>query len=279
MGPRVESLSNYQVTAGQNVWAYGAGFTGVKKITVGDAEATEIVCYEDNTIGFHVPKQPGGSSHWVQITGADGSVSQCVSNAQLLTYLDEVFDQPRGQLRLDSITPSPVTVGRADSYWVLGSGLSATSVVVMDGHSCDFETHDDERLVIHVPQFHHPTEQTSMRLRVHTAHTQAELEVACVSLDDVVPEDHAPAIGHLEPTQLPASGGKLTLWGAGLNGVTHVDVGLIAATIDEVHADHIVVTVPSLADHVHEELNVVAVTPHAGTPTIPALTMLRVTAD
>lgn len=279
MGPRVDSLSNYQVTAGQNVWAYGAGFTGAKKVTVGDAEATEIVCYEDNTIGFHVPKQLGGTSQWVQITGADGSVSACDGNAQLVTYLDEVFDQPRGELRLDSVTPSPITVGRADSYWLLGSGLSAVSVIVLDGHhSCDFETHDDERLVIHVPEFNHPTSQTTMQLSVNTAHARAELQVECVSLDDVVPDDHAPAIGHLEPPQLPASGGRLTLWGSGLNSVTSVSVGTLDATIEELHADHIVVTVGSLADHVHDMVNVSAVTPHAGTP-VTDLTMLRVTAD
>lgn len=279
MTARVDSLSNYQIKPGQTVWAYGAGLLGATKVMVGDAEATGLISYDDVTLGFTAPTQPGGSTNWVQVTGKDGSTSPCVGDGQLVTYLDDVLDPPRGALRLDSLTPSTITAGRADSYWVLGSGLSATSVVVLENHNCDFETHDDERLMIKVPEFRHDSSKPTAVLRVHTAQTSAEIEVACVTIDDVVPEDHAPAIGHLDPTQLPASGGTLTLWGGGLNSVTHVTVGRVEATIDELHADHVVVTVPSLAEHVHEEVNVFAATAHAGTPTIPALTMLRVTAE
>ena len=47
MGPRVDSLSNYQVTAGQQIYAYGAGFAGATRVTVGDVEATHDVSGHD----------------------------------------------------------------------------------------------------------------------------------------------------------------------------------------------------------------------------------------
>src|SRR3954449_216215 len=119
MGPRVDSLSNHQVTAGQQIFAYGAGFTGATRVRVGEEEATHVFQYDDTTIGFTVPAQPGGSTNWVVVVGADGTGSPCVGDGQLVAYLDEVLDAPRGTLRLDSITPSPVVTGRADSYWVL----------------------------------------------------------------------------------------------------------------------------------------------------------------
>src|SRR5262249_46456265 len=110
----------HQVTPGQIVWAYGAGFTGTAKVTVGDAAATDLINYDDTTLGFTVPAQPGGSTNWVQVTGADGSTSPCEGDGQLVTYLNDVLDPPRGRLKLDSVTPSPITAGRADNYWLVG---------------------------------------------------------------------------------------------------------------------------------------------------------------
>jgi hypothetical protein len=179
MGPRVDSLSNHRVTPGQIIWAYGAGFTGVARVTVGDSAATDLINYDDVTLGFTVPKQPGGSANWVQVTGADGSTSPCIGEGQLLTYLDEVIDPPRGKLELDSVTPP--------------------------------------------------------------------------------------------------SGGTLTVHGGALSGVLSVAVGNVEATIDELHDDHIVVTVGSLAEYAYTEVPVVAITEHAGTPTND-LTKLRVRA-
>jgi hypothetical protein len=275
MTPRVDSLSNYEVTPGQTVWAYGAGFTGARRVSVGDADATELINYDDVTLGFTVPKQPGGSSNWVQVTGADGTASPCEGSGQLLTYADEVLDPPRGEFRLDSVTPSPITAGRADSYWLQGSGLSAVSLVLIEDNNCSFETHDDARLIFHVPEFRHDSGQPTATLRVHTANTSKDLDVDCVTLADVVPTDAQPWIGHLEPTELPPSGGSFTVHGGALREVLQVTVGGIEATIDDRHDDHIDVTVGSLADYAYTEVPVVAVTEHAGTPTND-LTKLRV---
>jgi hypothetical protein len=277
MGPRVDSLSNYEVTGGQLVWAYGAGFTGAKRVTVGDTDATDLINYDDVTLGFTVPKQPGGSSNWVQVTGADGTTSPCEGSGQLLTYADEVIDPPRGEFRLDSVTPSPITAGRADSYWLQGSGLSAVSLVLIEDNNCSFETHDDTRLVFQVPEFRHDSSRPTATLRVHTATTSEDLAVECVTLADVLPSDAQPWVGHLDPIELPAEGGTLTLHGGALRDVLHVYVGNVEATIDELHDDQIVVTVGSLADYAYTGVQVSAVTERAGSPT-DDLTKLRVRA-
>jgi len=278
MGPRVDSLSNYQVTAGQQIYAYGAGFTGAMKVTVGDAEATHVYTAEDTSIVFTLPRQPGGSTAWVVVTGADGSTSPCVGDAQLVTYLDDVLDPPRGPLRLDSVTPTPIVAGRPDDYWLLGSGLSGAVAVILDGTACDYETHDDGRLVIRVPAFHHDSSRPTAELKVHTHETFATLAVPCVIEADVVPSDSPPWVGHLEPPELPAAGGRLVVRGGALREVTNVLVGGTDAVIEEVHDDHVLVSVGSLAGHEHEELMVVAVTPRAGTPFTDGA-KLRVTAQ
>jgi len=266
MGPRVDSLSNYQVTAGQQIYAYGAGFSGATRVTVGDAEATHVYSADDVAIVFTLPNQPGGSTNWVVVTGADGSTSPCVGDAQLVTYLDGVTDQPRGALRLDSVTPSPIVAGRPNDYWLVGSGLSGAVVVMVEGHSCDFETHDDARLVMRVPAFRHDSSQPTVEVKVHDQQTSATLAVQCVTEADATPPAGPPWVGHLDPAELPASGGRLVVHGGSLSDVTAIDVGGIDATIEEVHDDQVVVTLGSLAGYEHQQLMVVAVTPRGGTP-------------
>ena len=266
MGPRVDSLSNYQVTAGQQIYAYGAGFAGATRVTVGDAEATHVFSADDVTILFTLPDQPGGSTNWVVVTGADGSTSPCVGDAQLVTYLDGVIDPPRGALRLDSVTPSPIVAGRPNDYWLVGSGLSDAGVVMVGGQACDFETHDDARLIMRVPAFHHDSSQPAVEVKVHDQQTSATLAVPCVTEADATPPAGPPWVGHLDPEELPATGGRLVVHGGSLSDVTAIDVGGIDATIEEIHDDQVVVSLGSLAGYEHQQLMVVAVTPRGGTP-------------
>lgn len=266
MGPRVDSLSNYQVTAGQQIYAYGAGFAGATRVTVGDVEATHVFSADDVTILFTLPDQPGGSTNWVVVTGADGTTSPCVGAAQLVTYVDGVTDQPRGALRLDGVTPSPIVAGQPNSYWVLGSGLSDVNVVIVGGHGCNYETHDDARLVIEVPAFDHDSSKPTVLLRVHDSQTHADLDVPCVTIADASPAAGTPWVGHLEPSELPVTGGRLVVHGGSLGDVTAIDVGGVEATIEEIHDDQVIVHVGSLAGHEHQQLMVVAVTPRGGTP-------------
>ena len=266
MGPRVDSLSNYQVTSGQQIYAYGGGLQGATRVTVGDAEATHVYSAEDTSIVFTLPSQPGGSTNWVVVTGADGSTSPCVGDAQLVTYLDGVTEQPRGPLRIDSVTPSPIVAGQANSYWVLGSGFSDAVAVIVEGHACNHETHDDTRLVIQVPEFRHDSSQPTVLLRIHDSQTHADLDVPCMTSADATPPAGPPWVGHLEPAELTAAGGRVVVHGGSLGDVTAIDVGGVEATIDEVHDDQVVITLGSLAGHEHEWLMVVAVTPRGGTP-------------
>jgi hypothetical protein len=277
MPPKLDSLSNYEVKSGQRIYGYGSGLAGASGVTVGDAAATDVYAAEDDAVLFVVPHQPGGSRNWVVVTGHDGSTSPCEGEAQLLTYVDEVFDPPvGGAVSLQSITPSPVTVGRADSYWVLGSGLAAVSVVVFGPHACTYETHDDTRLLIHIPEFHIDSTHATMDLAIHTPDSTATLAVDVVPLADALPADQQPWIGHLDPPSLPASGGRLTIMGGGLHGVTSVGIGNAEVTLEEVHDERIVVSVGSLAEYVHTQVAVEAVSPVGGTPVLDA-TMLRVT--
>jgi hypothetical protein len=253
---QLDSLSNHQVSPGDHVYGYGSGFEGVNGVQVGTEWATDFRVDGTTVVTFTVPHGAGGATEWVIVHRSDGTSSPCVGGAQQLTYLDPLA-APIDRLRLDSLTPETITVGRADSYWLLGSGLSAVSILTVGHSGCEYETYDSERLILHVPeQLRVDTGATSVEIKVFSPNGDGTLTVPCMQIADATSAGGAPAVLSVEPTSLPGAGGRLTIYGGGFQEVTWVHVGGTVATIESLHHDVIVAQVGSLEDSVGRKVGV-----------------------
>jgi hypothetical protein len=253
---QLDSLSNHRVSAGESVYGYGSGFDGITGVQVGAEWAADFRVDGGTIVTFTVPHGAGGASEWVVLHAADGTTSPCVGDEQRITYVDPLA-APSGPLRLDGISPETITVGRADSYWLIGGGLSAASGVVVGHSGCEYETYDDERLILHVPdQVRVDAGATSVEVKVLSPNGDGTLHVPCIQIADATSAGGAPAVLGVDPTSLPSSGGQLTIRGGGFQEVTWVHVGASTATIQSLHHDTIVVQVDSLADFVGQRLGV-----------------------
>ena len=257
-GPiRLDSLSNHEVTAGQHIHGYGSGFEAVIGVQVGTEWATDFKVDGTTIVSFTVPHGAGGASEWVIVHRGDGTSSPCVGDDQRLTYVDPLA-APNPALRLDSITPETITLGRADSYWVLGAGLSAVSWTTVGHSGCEYETYDDTRLILHVPEQVRVDEgATTVEVKVATPSGPIQsLQVPCTKLADAQVAGGPPAVLNVDPTSLPSSGGRLTIHGGGFTELQWVHVGAADVTIESAHEAVIVVHVGSLADYVGQRLGV-----------------------
>jgi hypothetical protein len=254
---QLDSLSNHQVTEGEYIHAYGSGFENVTGVQVGAEWATELKVDGTTIASFKVPHGAAGASEWVVVHRSDGTSSPCVSDQQRVTYADPLAP-PVSALRLDSITPDTITLGRADSYWILGAGLSTASWASVGHSGCEYETYDETRLILHVPEQVRVDEgATTVEIKVGSPSGPVQsLHAPCIKLKDAQSAGGPPAVLSLDPVSLPSSGGRLTIHGGGFQNVQWVHVGPAEVTIDSVHHDTIVVTVGSLEQYVGERLGV-----------------------
>lgn len=256
-GPiQLDSLSNHQVSSGESIYGYGSGFEGVTGVQVGAEWAPSFHVDGTTVVTFTVPHGAGGATEWVIVHRSDGTSSPCVGDGQLITYASPL-DAPPAALRLDSLTPDTITVGRADSYWLLGAGLSKVTAVVIGRSACSYETYDDERLVMHVPE--HATAdsgETHVEIKVMGHTGDATLSVPYVSFVDSASANGPPSVFSVEPTSLPSTGGQLTIRGGGFQGVQWVRIGDAEVTIESAHHDVLVVQVGSLAHSAGERVGV-----------------------
>ena len=254
---RIDSLSNHQVSPGQLVYAHGSGFVDVVGVQVGDAWADNLHVDGEGLASFDVPQQPDGTPAWVVVHLADGTTSPCEGDAQMLEYRSPVLEAPPGEMLLTALIPETVTLGRADTYWLTGSGLSMTAGVIIGNDAAAYETHDDTRLMLHIPAIEGP-EDGMIELSIFGGGHSASLQVPCTSGAVAPSHDyHGPEVISVEPASLPAAGGEITIHGSDLDRVTLVCVGpTVTAQPYWVTADRIIATVPSLADAVGQELGV-----------------------
>ncbi len=274
MAAHIDSLSNHEVSPGQTVYATGAGFVGVTGIQVGDAWSDNLHVDGTETASFAVPQQPDGLTAWVVVHLADGTSSPCEGDAQLVTYRSTVLDAPPGTLTLTELTPDTLTLGRADTYWLSGSGLSLTSAVIVGNHAAQYETYDDTRMMLHVPAVEGPEGGTIELTVVAGGHTEV-MQVPCTA-GEAAPLHHyqGPLLTSIEPQTMTAEGGQLTIHGADLDYVHTVCIGVtLTAPPDSTSYDTLVVTVPSLADYVGQSLGIEVIDPSASSGTGSAHTI------
>lgn len=247
-GPiQLDSLSNHQVAPGETIYGYGSGFEGVTGVQVGAEWASYFKVDGTTVVTFTLPHGAGGATEWVILHRSDGTSSPCLGDGQLVTYASPL-DAPAAPLRLDSLTPDTLTIGRADTYWLLGAGLSKVTAVVIGQHGCGYEAYDDERLVLHVPEnvtLDAGSTTVGIQVMAHTG--DATLTVPCHQLVDDSSAGGPPSVFSVEPTSLPSTGGQLTIYGGGFQGVQWVHVGDAEVTIESAHHDVLVVHVGSLA--------------------------------
>jgi hypothetical protein len=254
MAPRIDSLSNHQVSEGQSIFAYGSGFVDVTGVQVGTEWATSFVVDGDTIITFTTPHQPGGSTNWVVVHLADGTTSPAEGDPQMVTY-DSILEPPAGALTIDSIVPDTITLGRADTYWVMGTGLSQTHIVTLGNDAPTFETYDDTRVMLHVHEL--PLDSgASLELTIFAGEHHATLTVNTAVAEEPEKPYDRPVIFSVEPMTLPAGGGQITIHGDDFQYVTTAAVGGVAATIDSLERTQIVATVGSLAEHVGQTVGV-----------------------
>ena len=244
---QLDSLSNHQVSPGESIYGYGSGFDGVTGVQVGTEWAPYFKVDGTTVVTFTLPHGAGGASEWVVLHRGDGTSSPCVGDEQRITYVNPL-DAPAAPLRLDSLTPDTVTIGRADTYWLLGAGLSKVTAVVIGRNACGYETYDDQRLVMHVPELVTvDAGSTTVDIKVMGHTGDATLTVPTLQLVDAESAAGPPSVFSVEPTSLPSSGGQLTIYGGGFQGVQWVHVGDADVTIESAHHDVLVVHVGSLA--------------------------------
>lgn len=259
VAPRIDSLSNHQVSDQERIFINGSGFTGATGVQVGSDWATDFVVDGDSSITVTLPPLAGGSTNWVIVHTPEGT-SPCEGEAQLLTVAAP-DDVPPGALRLDSIVPETVTLGRAEPYWLQGEGLSRTSSVILGSSACSFEATDDQRLMFNVPaELRGAPEGGTMELTVFAGGTSATLSVTVTAQPDA-PEPGSdtgagPALTSVEPTELGVDGGQVVVYGMHLAAVTAMSVGDVWCTVEETGAGRVVASVPSLAGYEGQSLAV-----------------------
>src|SRR5215213_9358672 len=137
MAPQIDSLSNHRIGVGdpmRSIFVRGSGFQGATGVQVGDQWADFIV----------------GTTQWVIVHTPEGT-SPCVGDAQLIT-VDDITDVPPAVLRVDEMVPPTIALGRSDTYWLMGTGLSQVTMAGIGSTPCPVESYDDTRLMLHIPQ-------------------------------------------------------------------------------------------------------------------------------
>jgi hypothetical protein len=257
---QLDSLSNHQVVEGEHVYGYGSGFVGVTGVQVGNQWAPDFRVDGATIVTFTIPHGAGGATEWVIVHGADGTSSPCVGEGQRVTYGDPLA-APTPKLKLDSLTPDTITVGRGDSYWLLGAGLSHVSVVQVGHSGILYETHDDDRMILHLPdELRVDAGATHVTITLHRPDGgSATLSVPCITIKDAT-DTGPPAVLSVDPNPVPSAGGRLTIHGGGFQEVKSVTVGPVEATIESAHPDVLVVSVGDLSAHLGSRLGVQVIT-------------------
>jgi hypothetical protein len=259
MAPRIESLSSHRVTSHQSIYVNGTGFRDVVGVQVGPDWADSFVVDGESTITITLPEMAGGSTNWVVVHTRDGDASPCEGDAQLLT-VEAVDDVPVGPLRIDSLTPEAITLGRADPYWIIGSGLSRASSVTIASSGCRFEAYDDSRMVFYLPEHvNGATDGAVIELAVVSPRDTATMVVNCTVPPDLPPsgaEAGPPHLTGVRPDHLGSDGGQIVVEGLSLQHVVTVSVGDVACSVESTGYREVTATVPGLADYVGQSLAV-----------------------
>lgn len=254
MPPQITSMSLHEVVrgSGQAVFLYGTGFSEVTQASVGDVRV-EVRVDGDETITIYPPDlEP--NDYWVQVHAPDGS-SPLADGQQTLriTAADSVQG---GRLELTGVTPTEITIGRSDAYWLHGYGLSGVTAVLLGSVGCRFEGYDDTRLVIYSPE-HVPGLDADGVLKLQAIGTagSGEFDVYCRVPEGPVPfpidpsEQRYPMILGIDPTSVGMAGGAVRVSGANFTMATRFLLGDVECQVSDVSEFALTGTVPAAAGY------------------------------
>ncbi|HEX9258884.1 MAG TPA: IPT/TIG domain-containing protein [Acidimicrobiales bacterium] len=273
MAPRIERLSQHQRNAGDtgDIFIYGDGFRTVTAVWFGEQQAPSYRVDGETVITVTPPDVPPGEPVWVIVQTDEDGYSECEGDAQVFTVLSSDAPAVGGDLLLDSVTPEEVTIGREETYWLTGSGLSGVTGVMLASSACQFESYDDTRLMFTTPaEIRDVKRDEGNTLAVFGSNGQSkELTIVCRS----VPEQSEnstwfPSINGADPAEVGTEGGYiLTLQGDSLNGVTEVYLGDIQlADVQVISATQVQATVPPLDGYEGRQLMPFVVAGDTGSP-------------
>ena len=266
MAPQIDSLSNHRIAAGdtmRSIFLHGSGFQGATAVQVGDQWA-EFIVDGDTVITVTLPHLIAGTTQWVIVHGPDG-MSPCVGDGQLIT-VDDITDVPPAELSVDEMVPPTIALGRSDTYWLTGAGLSQVTMAQIGGTACPVESYDDTRLMVHIPEgVDGGADGATVELVVFAAGHQASVKATCSA--PVAPhEEGYPVLTKVEPSRLGVEGGRIVVEGTRLDWVMTVSVGDIACTLESTSPGTLYATVPSLEGHRGETLPITVTDPSWASP-------------
>lgn len=266
MAPQIDSLSNHRIGVGdpmRSIFIRGSGFKGATGVQVGDQWA-EFIVDGDEIITVTLPHLIAGTTQWVIVHTPEGT-SPCVGDAQLIT-VDDITDVPPAALRLDEMVPPTIALGRSDTYWLTGTGLSQVTMAQIGRTPCPVESYDDTRLMLHIPDgVDGGADGATVELQVFAAGGSASLNITCSA--PVTPHEEGwPVLISVEPSRLGVDGGRIVVQGTRLDWVTTVSVGDIACTLESTSAGTLYATVPSLEGHRGETLAITVTDPSWASP-------------
>ena len=268
MAPRIDSLSNHRIGVGdpiRSIFVHGSGFVNVTGVQVGDQWAESYIVDGDSIITVTLPHLTAGTTNWVIVHTAEGT-SPCEGDSQLIT-IDDITDVPPAELRLDEIVPSSIALGRRETYWLVGTGLSQVTMAQIGGTACPVESYDDTRVKVQIPEsVDGGADGATVELMVAASGGRtATIKMSCSA--PVAPhEEGYPVVTSVEPTRLGVEGGRIVIKGVRLDWVNSVSVGTIACTVDSASADTVSATVPSLEGHRGETLLITVTNPSWASP-------------
>jgi hypothetical protein len=268
VAPRIESLSNHRIAMGDSmhsIFVRGSGFVNVTGVQVGDQWAESFVVDGDSIITITLPHLTAGTTNWVIVHTTDGT-SPCEGDAQLIT-VDALTDAPPAELRLTELVPPTIALGRSETYWLVGTGLSQVTMAQIGGTACPVESYDDTRLMVRIPDaVDGGADGATVELLVSaTGGRMATIKATCSA--PVKPhEEGYPIVTGVDPTHLGVAGGRIVVQGVRLDWVNSVSVGAIACTIESTSADSVTAIVPSLDGHRGESLPIAVTDPSWASP-------------
>jgi hypothetical protein len=238
--------------SGQAVFLYGTGFSEVTQASVGDVRV-EVLVDGDGTITIYPPDlEP--HDYWVQVHAPDGS-SPLVDIQQTLRITAPEGGQG-ARLELTGLTPTEIMLGRSNTYWLHGNGLSGVTAVFLGSVACRFEGYDDTRLVIYSPE-HVPELDADGMLEIQAIGSagNAEFDVYCrlpeapVSFPIDPAEHRYPMILGIDPTSVGMAGGRVRVSGANFTIATRFLVGDVECQVSDVGDSALTATVPAAAGY------------------------------
>ena len=254
MAPVIEGLSQHRVSKGEleRIFVNGTGFTGATGVQIGDQWGEDHRVDGDTAITVSVPDLAPGA-YWVVVHGADGDTSSCDGPGQTLEILAADGDGAVPP-KLTGIVPEEIVAGEANTYWLMGEGLTHVMSVRAGAHACAFEGYDDTQLKIDISADLGVQAGENVKIEIITpSGATAELSVPTRGRPGDAP--YGVSVFRVEPDSIGADGGEFTLIGTGFGADAQVWLGDVECYgVDVVDEGTLKAIAPNLTDQVGSTL-------------------------